>query len=659
MPYTLKFLFLIFLFPSLVHAQHALHEGLYADKTTINTTILWGFKNRKEKWEIKPAFDSVYYRFEFGKAIVGKENKYGVIDHHGKTIISFLYQEILPQVKHLFPVSIQGKWGFLNAKGEEVFPVLYDNFRLPYKDKYLLLQKDLRWGMYTLHNKELIRPQYKQISFISNKSYRVLPFASWQILQANGTAISKADVDTLRILTETTFCYTLQGRKGIRSLDKELCPAQFDQIMYAHDSLYFIKKNTLWGLATANGRFVLEPQFEKVKTFEDYFIATLKYGEEKIFNWNLKPLTLTSFLNIADSSGGMWAVQNNIDLWGYVNHKGEQKIPCRYSKVEPFKNGLAKVTLNGSSYYINTYDEQIIAPNECKYYETGFLSVDASFHKHWIKGMQEYEELTILSNHYYRVRSKAGYGIIQDDGHLILPCEYASIVLSSDQKLFIAQKKKTFYLYDVYGNLIGKPHTRFERMIDASEGLVKIKYKGALGFCDLEGRILISTQYEATGLFHSGICPIKLRDKWGYINTDEKLVLQPYYNEPAIFYNEAGIIQENNDYHLINTKGKLTLEYALKSIERTAEGFYIIQNKAGLYGIANTIGREVIPPKYTSIKSFEDGIFIVTDDMYSGALDETGKIIVSIKYNILFYNPLLKVYSGGIEKTWETLKIGQ
>ncbi|MDB5272882.1 MAG: hypothetical protein JWO58_1249 [Chitinophagaceae bacterium] len=653
---TVVKIFLFFFLMPLLHAQHALHEGLYADKTP--GTYTWGFKNKKEKWEIKPQFDSVYHYFEFGKAIVGKNKKYGVIDLSGKTIIPFIHEEILPQVKHLFPVrSNQGKWGFLTTDGEQVFPALYDNFRLAYKDKHLLLQKDLRWGIYSFHNKELIAPTYKQILPVTHKSYRSLPFAGWQVLGNNGEVLATADADTLRILNNTLLCYTIQGKKGIRSFQRELCAAQFEQILYAHDSLCFAKKNNFWGIVSANGKYILDPQFEDVKPYANYFVAVLKYGEKKIYTWNLKPLTQESFLDIADSSGGLWAVQNNIDLWGYLNAKGELKIPCSYSKVEPFKNGLAKVTLNGSAYYINTYEEQIIAPSECAYYESGFLKIDATYHKHWIKGMHEYEDLDILSDDFYRIQSKTGYGILNKEGQLILPCEYNSIELSSDRQLFIAQKKKVYYIYNTSGSLIGNPHKRFEHMIDASEGLVKIKYKGGLGFCDLEDRIMISTQYDATGLYRNGICAIKLRGKWGYIDRDERFVLQPYYNEPATFYGDAGIIRENNDYHLINSKGKLTIEYPLRNVERTGEGFYIIQNKAGLYGLANAAGKELFPTKYKAIKAYEGGIFIVTDEEYSGAIDKTGKIVVPIKYHTLFYDPALKRYTGGVVKGWETVKV--
>lgn len=655
---TLKIFLFIFLIPYALHAQQALHEGLYADKTTVNNKSLWGFKNKKGKWEIKPQFDSVYHYFEYGKAIVGKDKKYGVVDSKNKIVIPFTYAEILPQIKHLFPVqSEKGKWGFLSTEGKILFPNLYDNFRLTYKDKHLLLQKDLRWGIYSIHNKELIPHRYKQINYISHKSYRALPFASWQVIQDNGSIIATTDADTLRMMTKTTACFTIQGRKGIRDLNKELCAAQFENIQYAHDSLYFVKKNGYWGVATANGNYLAEPKFEEVKAYPHYFIATLKYRERKIYNWNLKPLTLDSYLNIADSSGGMWAVQNNIDLWGYLNAKGELKIPCRYSKVEPFKNGLAKVTLDGVSYYINTYEEQIITPSECSYYESGFLKVNSTYRKTWIKGMHEYEELKILSDSYYRIKSKTGYGILNDNGNLILPCEYNSIELSSDKKVLIAQKKKVYYLYNASGQLIGVPHKRFDRVLDVSEGLIKIKYKGGIGFCDYEDQIVISTQYDATGLFKNGICPVKLRGKWGYIDRNERLILQPYYDEPALFFGEAGILKENKEYHLINSKGKLTIEYPLLNIERTPEGFYIIQNKAGLYGMANDAGKEIFPPKYKAIKAYEGNIFLVSDDEYTGAIDGTGKIVISIKYHTLFYDPALKLYSGSMEKGWEVLKV--
>ncbi len=649
-------LFFLVLQPSIGFSQQGFYEGFKAEKSG----GLWGFKNTHNKWEIIPQYDTVYHPFEFGKAIVGKGNLYAVVDLNNKIIIPFFYREILPEYKHLFPVKNRdGKWGFVNTTGTEVFPTVYDNFRYEYKDKHLLLQLNGRWGIYTPTAQEIIKPIYKQIFYQQQQSYKVLPFSTFEILSSTGTALYTLDADHISLLTNATFAYSILGKKGICTATEKMCAAVYQDIIHAYDTLYFAKQLGLWNMITLHGEKITSITWLTIKIEKEYFVGHLDPQEKQIYTWPCSPLNGSTYKEVGTCDSKNWLVKNEFNLWGTVTKNGEQVISFRYDSIAPFEKGIARATLKGEHIIINEEGALIINAEEYPFYNAGILTLNAQGQKEWMDDHQQYSSIVQLSKMYYRVQGKNNrIGIVNEKGDLILPCQFDAIHLSTDNSIFIARQGLHYLLFDHTGKILSGPHKRFEDIVDVSEGYIKVKFKGALGFCDYEGRIMISTQYEETGIFKNGICAVKLRGLWAYIDKEEKIILQPYYEAPAIFHGEAGILKEKNNFHLVNSKGKITIEYPLKSITRNVEGFYIIQNREGYFGVANEAGKEVIPAKYKSIQSYANGLFLVCDEHgYCGMIDKTGKITIPIKYNSLSYDPILNMYCGGIEKGWTMLKV--
>jgi hypothetical protein len=408
----------------------------------------------------------------------------------------------------------------------------------------------------------------------------------------------------------------------------------------------------------SNGNMAHKNTWTALNVDKDFFIGHVNHEEQQLYTWPFKTVSSDTYRAIIRCSDKTWLVKNKFNLWGSINEQGEQLISFRYDSIAPFNKGVARATLQGELVLINEAGEVIITAEEYPYYTSGIVRLNQALQKEWMEAYQEQENMVQLSHHYYRIQDKKKrYGILDSRGKSVLPCHFDAIHLSSDNLTFIARQGSKYLLYDHNAKLVSGPHKRFSEVIDVSEGLIKVKFKGALGFCDFEGRIIISTQYEETGLFKNGLCPVKLRGRWGYIDKEEKLLVQPYYHAPAVFYGEAGIIKEKELYHLISQKGKITLEYPLTSILRTIDGLYLIENTNGLWGLANALGKEIIAAKYKRITRCENGLFIVSDDMHSGVLDHTGKIIIPIKYNRLSYHPASTQFCGVVNRDWVMLTL--
>ena len=72
-----------------------------------------------------------------------------------------------------------------------------------------------------------------------------------------------------------------------------------------------------------------------------------KDGFMKLFNENI-------YKEIRDFSEGLVAVQNVDGLWGFINKKGEEVIPCQFKAADDFSEGLAGVIdKDNNLYYID------------------------------------------------------------------------------------------------------------------------------------------------------------------------------------------------------------------------------------------------------------------------------------------------------------------
>jgi hypothetical protein len=105
-----------------------------------------------------------------------------------------------------------------------------------------------------------------------------------------------------------------------------------------------------------------------------FFCRQYFNNENKILAVCLSAVTVSSFIffflftvNISKYndhgyyfSEGLLQVQNEDNLWGYINKKGALVIPFKYEYAEGFNfSGAARVRLNGETFHINDQEERV------------------------------------------------------------------------------------------------------------------------------------------------------------------------------------------------------------------------------------------------------------------------------------------------------------
>lgn len=109
----------------------------------------------------------------------------------------------------------------------------------------------------------------------------------------------------------------------------------------------------LYGYIKPNGTLVIEPKYVHAYPFVGGVAVVEckgKYGIiDHLGNWVIEPKFDSILANFDDELLGV----EHKGKWGYIDKKGNWVIQAKYDDAWPFKNGVAKVELDGSIHYIN------------------------------------------------------------------------------------------------------------------------------------------------------------------------------------------------------------------------------------------------------------------------------------------------------------------
>ena len=231
-----------------------------------------------------------------------------------------------------------------------------------------------------------------------------------------------------------------------------------------------------------------------------------------------------------------------------------------------------------------------------------------------------------------------------------------------------------------------KPATHVHEKPKATmDGLSKmaaqpVPVAGKYGYIDKSGKVVIPPQFALANPFSDGLASVKAQDKWGFINAEGKYVIEPRFIDVGNFSEGLAAVKERDKYGVINTEGKYAVEPRFDHVGHFSEGLAeanlngktVFIDKAGivlfecdgmfhefkggvsrfyieaptarapnqcLYGLINSKGKVLIPPKFTIMSEFANGRAIVwLDDESSAIIDTTGQFIVQPTRNMIFGN---------------------
>ncbi len=270
----------------------------------------------------------------------------------------------------------------------------------------------------------------------------------------------------------------------------------------------------------------------------------------------------------------------------YIDRKGNVAFTVPYSG-SAFSEGLARVTINNHTGYIDRTGKLVIGPIPFggRDFSNGLAMVESE------------ERCTYAE-------TKQKYGYIDRTGSLVIPvtltrpCNYWG-----DQFYFTKEGLALTNIGDKWGFIdqTGKVVMQFDEAGQFAEGLAPAKVNGKFGFIDSKGKFVIAPAFDQALPFSDGLAGVRLKDLWGFIDKRGELIVAPQY----------------------------------KGVDRFNEGLaaVLVNDKKWEWATIDRTGKTIIPARPYHRTHFSNGLSRITIDREEGFIDKTGKIVIEPNFS--------------------------
>jgi WG containing repeat len=343
---------------------------------------------------------------------------------------------------------------------------------------------------------------------------------------------------------------------------------------------------------------------------------------------------------ISDQPIGLYPIENERGLWGFVNAQGQVAIEPQFIGVgdEPFKHGVAAVevlTEEGKKHWglINHNGEWVMPP---KYEIIGDFSdngtapvVSQDFQEYYIdrRGKQvltlkeDYEGILPFSEGLAVVEGKnQKYGFIDEQGNLVISPKFDAVSSFSDG-LAVVEIGRGFRSVNSYidrtGRLILPPNLNFVTKFDGGRALVSFQGDRGFSIIDNTGRkIKTFGKYEvmATDSCSSGKGFSQGRIGVSFRNQPDRFLILP------------------SDCGFLDLDGNKVIKAKFDEVKPFSEGLAAVRvrdNGIRKWGFINLQGEMVIEPKFDEVESFKNGLALVSEPplVPKGYINQQGQYV--------------------------------
>ena len=408
-------------------------------------------------------------------------------------------------------VRANGKIGFLDRNGKELFPCIFDSivdvkgsgmpdgkwahayFTSSYDgNRYAKVKKDGKWGLITINGEIAISCIYDDIyEFKYSERFRFDGSSLIDFWDDEGkTAVVKKN-----------------GKWGLINTKGEvLADCIYEEFFIPHLALLFyndiatVKKDGLWGFLNKKGKPITSFIYEAVGSTDfdsPEFISTfcggmavVKKGEKwGAIDTNGKERVPFIYDYISNYRAESTIVQQD-EKWGYINKNGEIVIPIIYDEIKWIERGLCPVKKDSLWGFLNERGEIVVPMMYDDILISEMISIDGGL---WF----------FSQDGYCAVKKNGKWGLIDKDNNIVISFEYDGIKFTSNgldvwcyfSDGFLSVRKGKFWSVV---NKDGLNHIPFEYDDVAiwSEGNVCVKQNGKWGLLDSLGKQLVPIEHK-------------------------------------------------------------------------------------------------------------------------------------------------------------------
>ncbi|PSQ82279.1 MAG: hypothetical protein BRD40_02940 [Bacteroidetes bacterium QS_1_65_9] len=251
-----------------------------------------------------------------------------------------------------------------------------------------------------------------------------------------------------------------------------------------------------------------------------------------------------------------YPVQRN-EAWGYIDASGEIVIEPRFEAVEPFSDGLARVTIDGRTAFIDSTGAVVLRPDvsDAGVFSEGLAPASPSDTERWgyidTTGTftidPQFARAYEFSNGRAAVNKDDAFGYVDRQGKMVIEPQFDGARRFGNNRApvlaggFVGGE---WGYIDCSGEVVIEP--QYEEALPFSENRAPVNVGGGLseeyGFIAPDGEMVIDAEYDAALPFSNGLAPVQggFDEEWGYIDRDGETVIDYAYEFAAPFHGPLG-----------------------------------------------------------------------------------------------------------------------
>jgi hypothetical protein len=366
------------------------------------------------------------------------------------------------------------------------------------------------------------------------------------------------------------------GKWGyINDAGVERIKAQFDFAEPFRKGLAQVGKDGLSGTINKLGDPVVAIRFDDVFDYKEGLATVELDGKQGAVDRNGKLVVPLAYEEVGEFSEGL-ATASKDGQYGYLDGTGKVVIPFQFDGAMRFINGMAVVSKGGLSGVIDMKGELVVP-----------------FQYDWVEGFTD--------PHLSRVRKAGRMGIINHFGDVVLAVEHDHVGTFNDGLALVIDKGKCGYV-DAAGKWALPQQFEANALTvglgDFHNGVARVLINGKLGLVDTKGNKVFPAQYADIGLMEDGVVPVKRKNKWGYASRSFTTLAEAKYDQAWELHHGYGRVES-----------------------------------AGLYGLVDSTGAEVIKPQFRALADVDHGMLAATGPDGTGLVDVHGKVLLPLVYD--------------------------
>ncbi|MBO6794285.1 MAG: WG repeat-containing protein [Balneolaceae bacterium] len=283
--------------------------------------------------------------------------EWGYINKSGKMVLEPRYQNAFTFSDGLAIVRESWRWKYIDETGEQAFEGDFEDLRT-FSEGKAAVRVDGRWGYINQNGNFIINPRFRgATSFSNDRAFvRSLDYRDYFYINEFGNPLDAlnmpGDMDFIESgsFQEKRALVLEDGLYGyIDPTGNTVIDLQYSEALPFSDQLAAVLISDRWGFIDTTGTIAISPQFVSAGTFNDGLAPARKNSNQYGFIDKTGAFVIAEQFDEVRAFSEEFAPVRIGEKWTFVDLQGNQISEAIFDEVEGFNKGLARVityTLN-------------------------------------------------------------------------------------------------------------------------------------------------------------------------------------------------------------------------------------------------------------------------------------------------------------------------